>query len=118
MEHSRQIWHIDAAVAMLLQVGYPSDQVGHLTEYPQCGNAGEEDTVNKLFGQALVANPKNYMAANRARKIRMSPAVSEVKRFHPSIDPEVAIGDWSWMGNGEGSLRSILWLPCVATWSS
>ena len=103
MEHSRQMWPIDHAVVMLKQMGFPSDRLGHLTEYPQCGNAEEEGVVTKLFGQPIVANPKWYGAANRARKIRMSPATTDnIKRYHPNIDPAKPIGDWKWVGNGSG----------------
>ena len=100
MQHSRKMWDIDHAMFLLFNMGMATNKVAHFTEYPQCGNTGEEDTVNKLFGKAFVSNPSSYRAANRARNIRTSPTKLTVKKYHHVIDPSAPLGPWKWCGNG------------------
>ena len=99
MQHSRRMWDIDHARYKLVELGFPENKIAHFTEYPQCGNTGEEETVDRLFGKPFVSNPSSYHAANRARNLRTSPKGLIVKKYHHPIDPFAAVGSWQWCGN-------------------
>ena len=77
--------------------------IAHMTEYPQCGNEAEEETIDEIFGKAFVSNPSCYLAASRARNIRTAPNKLDLKMYHHPIDPHAPIDGWTWCGNGEGS---------------
>jgi hypothetical protein len=100
MEHSRAMWPIAHAHMMLSRL-FGSAGFGHLTEYPQCGNQGEEQMVNTYFGQPFENNPRVYNAANRPRRIRTSPGAHTVQQHHAIIDPDGPFDGWTWCGNGE-----------------
>ena len=100
MQHSRAMWPI-AHAHMILARQFGSSGFGHLTEYPQCGNAGEERTVDTYFGTAFENNPRVYNAANRPRRIRTSPSAHSIQQHHAMIDPHGPFDGWSWCGNGQ-----------------
>ena len=102
MQHSRRMWDIDHAVHLLRNMRMEPHFIAHFTEYPQCGNAGEESTIDKLFGKPFVSNPACYNGAQRARNMRTAPGGLEVKMFHHPIDPTAAVDGWTWKGNGAG----------------
>ena len=87
MQHSRRMWDINHARYLLAELDFPKDKVANFTEYPQCGNSGEEETVDRLFGKPFVSNPSSY-------HIRTSPSGLTVKKYHHPIDPFAAVGSW------------------------
>ena len=101
MQHSRVMWPIAAAHMQLARDFGPAG-FGHLTEYPKCGNQGEEDVVDRFFGKAFESNPRVYQAANRPRRIRTSPCALSVQQHHQIIEPRGPIDGWVWLGNGAG----------------
>jgi hypothetical protein len=100
MQNSRAMWPIATAHMMLARL-MGSAGFGYLTEYPECGNLGEEQTLNKFFGQPFENNPRVYNAANRPVRIRASPLCAQVQQHHAVIDPSASIDGWVWCGNGE-----------------
>jgi hypothetical protein len=100
MQHSRAMWPIATAQMMLARLMGPAGFC-YLTEYPECGNLGEEETLNKFFGQPFENNPRVYNAANRPVRIRTSPLCAQVQQHHAVMDPSVPINGWVWCGNGE-----------------
>ena len=100
MQHSRAMWPI-AHAHMILARQFGAAGFGHLTEYPQCGNPGEEQTVTTYFGQPFENNPRVYNAANRPRRIRTSPCAHTIQQHHAMIDPHGPFDGWSWCGNGQ-----------------
>ena len=102
MQHSRKIWEIDHAMHVLQQMKTESHYIAHMTEYPQCGNEAEEETIDQIFGKAFVSNPSCYGGASRARNMRTAPSKLELKMYHHPIDPKAPIDGWTWSGNGAG----------------
>ena len=102
MQHSRKMWEIDHGMHVLKEMKIEPHFIAHMTEYPQCGNEGEEATINKIFCEAFVSNPSCYGAASRARNMRTCPSKLELKMYHHPIDPKAPIDGWRWRGNGSG----------------
>ena len=102
MEHSRKMWEIDHGLYVLRAMKIEPQFIAHMTEYPQCGNEGEEATINKIFGVPFVSNPACYNAASRARNMRTCPSKLDLKMYHHPIDPMAVIEGWKWCGNGSG----------------
>jgi hypothetical protein len=101
MQHSRRMWDIDQGIFLLHNMQMVPHRIAHFTEYPQCGNAGEEAVVDRLFGKAFVSNPSCYRAANRARNMRTAPGNLEVKLYHHPIEPKGPLNGWTWCGNNK-----------------
>jgi hypothetical protein len=98
MQHSRAVWPIIEAISEAL----PEFGKGcsfHLTEYPPCGNEGEESLMNKHFGQSVGVTTAYYRSAKRDRNIRTEPFNLELKYCSVPTDPSGSMDGWTWCGN-------------------
>ena len=63
MQHSRKMWEIDHAMHALAETKINPHHIAHMAEHPQCGNKGDEATINKISGEPFVWNPQCHNSA-------------------------------------------------------
>jgi hypothetical protein len=106
MRHSRAVWPIiEASSEAMPEFG--KGGAFHLTEYPPCGNAGEENLMNQHFGQSVKVQTLHYRSAKRDRNIRTDPFNLDLKYFSVPTDPNAPMDGWAWCGNRDARGQTI-----------
>ncbi len=101
MEHSRAMWPIVEAMSNL-RPEFSERELYHFTEYPECGNMGEEQTINEFFGEPL-KHDTGYYKVSRSRNVRSNPGPLAPVHNHAPHDPAMKEDEWSWKGNHDGN---------------
>lgn len=99
MSHSRAIWPIIEAQFNACLPEFDCKSVFHMTEFPKCGNAGEEAVMNTHFGTSVELRTDYYRAATRTRAMRTNPINLSYQYCGTAINPFSPIDGWVWKGN-------------------
>jgi hypothetical protein len=70
--HSRTWFHWHAGVKEIVRM-VGCKRVVHMSEYPQCQDKADEDTINKMAGKPVVTDAADWGCATRKRYWRVSP---------------------------------------------
>ncbi len=99
MSHSRAVWPIIEGQFHTCRPEFDGNNVFHMTEFPQCGNKGEEAVMDLHFGDALEITTTWYRAATRTRRMRTNPKNLDLKYNSMPMNPFATLDGWRWCGN-------------------